>query len=137
MLTTLVPISSRFRRLPLIAALVGIAGFSGTAFAAAAPVGEVKFNRDIRPILAEACYHCHGPDPASRKAKMRFDREEDFTAKREDGFVIVKGKPSESLMWQRITSKNEDEVMPPPDSHIQLKPEQKELLRRWIEQGAS
>ena len=137
MLTTLVPISPRFRRLPLIAALVGIAGFSGTAFAAAAPVGEVKFNRDIRPILAEACYHCHGPDPASRKAKMRFDREEDFTAKREDGFVIVKGKPSESLMWQRITSKDEDEVMPPPDSHIQLKPEQKELLRRWIEQGAS
>ncbi len=133
MLTTPAP-TPRFRRLPLIAVLTGLAG---SAFAAAAPVGEVKFNRDIRPILAEACYHCHGPDPASRKAKMRFDREEDFTAKREDGFVIVKGKPAESLMWQRIISKDEDEVMPPPDAHIQLKPEQKELLRRWIEQGGS
>jgi hypothetical protein len=125
---------ARSCRLPLIASLAGLAG---SAFAAAEPVGEVKFNRDIRPILAEACYHCHGPDPSSRKAKLRFDREEDFTAKREDGFVIVKGKPSDSLMWQRIVSKDEDEVMPPPDAHIQLKPEQKELLRRWIEQGAS
>jgi Protein of unknown function (DUF1553)/Protein of unknown function (DUF1549)/Planctomycete cytochrome C/Concanavalin A-like lectin/glucanases superfamily len=133
---TTLPVTTapRFRRLPLIAVLTGLAG---SAFAAAAPVGEVKFNRDIRPILAEACYHCHGPDPASRKAKLRFDREEDFTAKREDGFVIVKGKPAESLMWQRLISKDEDEVMPPPDAHIQLKPEQKELLRRWIEQGAS
>ena len=135
--TTPVTTTPRSRRMPLIAALVGIAGFSGTAFAAAEPAREVQFNRDIRPILAEACYHCHGPDPASRKAKMRFDREEDFTAKREDGFVVVKGKPAESLMWKRITSKDEDEVMPPPDSHIQLKPEQKELLRRWIEQGGS
>jgi len=133
--TTPVTTTPRSRRLPLIASLV--AGLGGTLTAAATPVGEVKFNRDIRPILAEACFHCHGPDPASRKAKMRFDREEDFTAKREDGFVIVKGKPQESLLWQRITTKDEDDVMPPPDAHIQLKPEQKELLRRWIEQGGS
>lgn len=125
--------TTTFRRLPLITVLAGLAG---TAAAAAAPVGEVQFNRDIRPILADACYHCHGPDPASRKAKMRFDREEDLTAKHEDGFVIVKGKPAESLMWQRITAKDPDDVMPPPDAHVQLKPEQKELLRRWIEQGA-
>ena len=123
----------RSRRLPLIAALVGLAG---TAFAAAEPAGEVRFNRDIRPILAEACFHCHGPDPASRKAKMRFDREEDFFSKREKGMVVVKGKPKESLLYQRITTTDKDDVMPPAEAHVQLKPEQKDLLRRWIEQGA-
>jgi Protein of unknown function (DUF1549)/Protein of unknown function (DUF1553)/Concanavalin A-like lectin/glucanases superfamily/Planctomycete cytochrome C len=105
--------------------------------AAAEPAGEVRFNRDIRPILAEACFHCHGPDPASRKAKMRFDREEDFFSKHEKGQVVVKGKPLESLLYQRIITTVQDDIMPPPDAHVQLKPEQKELFRRWIEQGAS
>jgi hypothetical protein len=101
-----------------------------------APNAELRFNRDIRPILAETCFPCHGPDPASRKAELRFDREEDFFTKRESGFVVVKGKPQESLLYQRILSEDEDERMPPPDAHVQLKPEQQELLRRWIEQGA-
>ena len=117
--------------------LVGFASLGHISVAAAEPAGEVHFNRDIRPILAEACYHCHGPDPASRKAKMRFDREEDFFTKHEKGLVVVKGKPLESLLYQRITTTDKDDVMPPPDAHVQLKPEQKELLRRWIEQGAT
>ena len=107
------------------------------AGAVAPPDGEVRFNRDIRPILAEACFPCHGPDPGSRKARLRFDREEDFFASRKQGFVVVKGEPGASLLYQRITSAAKDEVMPPPDAHVQLKPEQKDLLRRWIEQGAS
>ncbi len=120
-------------KLPLVAALVGI---STSLFAASQPHAEIQFNRDIRPILAESCFHCHGPDPASRKAKMRFDREEDFFSIREKVAVVARGKPSESLMWQRIITNDEDDVMPPKDSHNQLKPEQKELIRRWIEQGA-
>jgi hypothetical protein len=125
------------RRLPLLVFLVSFASLGNMAVAATEPVGEVRFNRDIRPILAEACFHCHGPDPASRKAKMRFDREEDFFTKHEKGLVVVKGKPLESLLYQRITTTDKDDVMPPPDAHVQLKPEQKELLRRWIEQGAT
>ncbi len=120
-------------RMPLVAGLVS---FVSTMYGASLPNVEVKFNRDIRPILAEACYHCHGPDPASRKAKMRFDREEDFFSIRDDVAVVARGKPSDSLMWQRIITNDKDDVMPPPDSHNQLKPEQKELIRRWIEQGA-
>ena len=127
--------SLRSRHLALVSVLIGIANLSNVAVAAE-PLGEVRFNRDIRPILADACYHCHGPDPASRKAEMRFDREEDIFAHHKDGFVVVKGKPLESLMYQRITTTDQDDVMPPPDSHVQLKPAQKELLRRWIEQGA-
>ena len=125
------------RHLALVSVLIGFSSLGNIAVAATEPAGEVRFNRDIRPILAEACFHCHGPDPASRKAKMRFDREEDFFVKREDGMVVVKGKPLESMLYQRITTTNEDEVMPPPDAHVQLKPAQKDLLRRWIEQGAS
>ena len=127
--------SLRSRHLALVSVLIGIANLSNTAVAAE-PLGEVRFNRDIRPILADACYHCHGPDPASRKASMRFDREEDIFAQHKKGLVVVKGKPLESLLYQRITTTDQDDVMPPPDAHIQLKPEQKELLRRWIEQGA-
>jgi hypothetical protein len=126
-------VSNSNLRLPLIACLAGLAG---TAMAAASPAGPVQFNRDVRPILAEACYHCHGPDPASRKAKMRFDREEDFFAEREDGPAVVRGKPADSQMWRRITTTDADDVMPPPDAHVQLKPEQKAILGRWIEQGA-
>ncbi len=125
------------RSLALISVLIGFSSLSHVAVVTAEPAGEVHFNRDIRPVLAEACFHCHGPDPASRKAKMRFDREEDFFAKREKGQVVVKGKPLESLLYQRIMTKDQDDVMPPPDAHVQLKPEQKEQFRRWIEQGAS
>jgi Protein of unknown function (DUF1553)/Protein of unknown function (DUF1549)/Planctomycete cytochrome C/Concanavalin A-like lectin/glucanases superfamily len=103
---------------------------------AAAGDHEVRFHRDVRPILAAACFACHGPDPASRKAELRFDREADFFAARENGFVVVRGKPVESLLHQRITATDQDEVMPPPDAHVQLDDGQKQTLRRWIEQGA-
>ncbi|MCC7065051.1 MAG: DUF1549 domain-containing protein, partial [Planctomycetes bacterium] len=127
----------RSLRLPLLlVALVGSASAQVRAAPVDAPLGEVTFHRDIRPILAEACYACHGPDPASRKAKLRFDREEDLFAPREHGLVVARGKPQDSLLYQRITTADQDEVMPPPDAHVQLKPAQKELLRRWIEQGA-
>lgn len=96
----------------------------------------IQFNRDIKPILADACFHCHGPDPGTRKASLRLDTEAGFFTAREDGPTVVKGLPDKSPMWQRIITDNEDDVMPPKDSHKDLKPEQKELIKRWIAEGA-
>jgi mono/diheme cytochrome c family protein len=98
--------------------------------------GTVRFNRDIRPILTENCFRCHGPDPGTRKAGMRFDREDGLFGQRKRGRAVVKGDPEQSLLYQRIISDDEDELMPPPESHNVLKPAEKELLRRWIAQGA-
>jgi hypothetical protein len=119
------------------AALAALFAAAGTPSAPADPEDAVRFNRDVRPILADACYQCHGPDPGGRKAKLRFDREEGFFGAREGGPTVVKGKPENSPLYQRIVSKDPEEVMPPPKSHKVLKPAQKEILRRWIVQGAT
>ena len=109
-----------------------------SAFAADA----VEFNRDIRPVLADNCFHCHGPDPGTRKAGLRLDTEAGFFAARKDKDgkeeppTIIKGKPDQSTLFQRLLSKDEDEVMPPPETHKKLKPEQIAQIRTWIEQGA-
>jgi hypothetical protein len=96
----------------------------------------VRFNRDIRPILAENCFHCHGPDPGSRQGKLRLDREEGFFADRGEGPMVVRGKPEASPLYKRLMSSDSDEVMPPPKAKKKLKPEHKDLFRRWIAQGA-
>lgn len=120
----------------MLAVLLGCGAFQVSGPAVSERLNEVHYNRDIRPILAEACFPCHGPDPASRKAKMRFDREESFFEKREHGQVVVKGQPLASLLYQRISTDDKSDVMPPLDAHVQLKPAQKMMLRAWIEQGA-
>ncbi len=101
---------------------------------------KVSFNEHIQPILSEYCYHCHGPDSKAREPKdapLRLDRVEDAFAPRDDGRpVIIKGKPAESRLVERIHSTDPDDVMPPPKSHKTLKPEEIALLNRWIEQGA-
>ncbi|WP_254508685.1 DUF1553 domain-containing protein [Anatilimnocola floriformis] len=109
--------------------------FALAANAFAAEPTKVEFNRDIRPILADVCFQCHGPDPGSRQADLRIDREEDVFKK--DGPLVVRGKPEMSPLYQRITSTDPEMVMPPPKAHKQLKPEQKELLKRWIAEGAA
>ena len=91
----------------------------------------VQFNRDIRPILSNNCFLCHGPDKGRRKANLRLDLEEE--AKKE---VIVPGKPEESEFWVRITSTDKDERMPPPKTKKSLNPRQIGLIKKWIEQGA-
>jgi hypothetical protein len=99
---------------------------------------SVRFNRDVRPILSEACFQCHGPDPGTRKAGLRLDTREGFfapTPKR--GPAVLAGDPAKSPLWQRLVTTDPDDVMPPPESHKDLKPAQKEVLRKWIEQGAS
>jgi hypothetical protein len=107
---------------------------SGAVSAADAPL---TFNRDVRPILADACFHCHGPDSVTRKADLRLDTEAGFFGK--DGgaeAVVIPGKPEESSLYERLITDNPDDLMPPPDSHKELKPGQIEIVRRWIAEGA-
>lgn len=93
---------------------------------------KLEYNRDIRPILAENCFACHGPDSAARKANLRLDQRELAIKKK----AILPGKVAESELVARINSQDNDEVMPPPGSHKKLTDVQKKLLQRWIEQGA-
>ena len=101
--------------------------------AASAPVEPVDFNRDVRPILAEKCFHCHGPDEAERQGDLRLDQREAVEA----SGTLIPGKPEESLLIQRITSKDPDERMPPADAKISLSAEQQRILRAWVEQGGA
>ncbi|HAB19404.1 MAG TPA: DUF1553 domain-containing protein [Verrucomicrobiota bacterium] len=104
---------------------------------ASARAVPLQFNRDIRPLLSENCMACHGPDPGSRKAGLRLDtREGVFGATKKEGPVVVPGKPEDSALWKRITQTDPEELMPPPESHKELKPEQRQLLKDWIVQGA-
>src|SRR5947209_9900942 len=97
----------------------------------------VDFNRQIRPILSENCFACHGPDAGQRKARLRLDTKEGaFAELRRGGFAIVPGKPDESALVERITAARPTHRMPPPKSGKELKPEQIALLRRWVDQGA-
>lgn len=97
---------------------------------------KVEFSRDIRPILAEACFNCHGPDAATREADLRLDRAADATADRGGYQAIVPGQPDKSEVVRRILSDDPDERMPPADAKKQLTTEQRELLHRWIAEGA-
>jgi hypothetical protein len=96
----------------------------------------VEFNRDIRPILADACFNCHGLDAKARKAKLRLDVPEGAFAKRDGGAAITPGDPNGSEVHTRIMSDDPDIVMPPPRSNKKLTPAQKETIRRWIAEGA-
>ncbi len=109
---------------------------AATSLSLLAAEDRVGFNRDVRPILGEYCYHCHGPDPLARKEGLRFDREEGFFAQRDDGPTVVKGKPEKSPLFQRITSDDSDEIMPPPKEHKKMKPSEIATIKKWIEQGA-
>lgn len=102
------------------------------ACSAAVADERLSFNRDVRPILSENCFYCHGPDAAHRQADLRLDlRDEALTAK-----AFVPGKPDESPLLQRIHATADDEVMPPPKSNKSLTAREKEILRRWIAEGA-
>ena len=105
--------------------------------ATAAAHAEVKFNRDIRPIMSDTCFHCHGPDAKSRKANLRLDIREDALKPAKSGAVpIVPGKPDKSEIIARIFTKDADDLMPPADAHKTLTAAQKETFRRWVAQGA-
>jgi hypothetical protein len=98
---------------------------------------RVDFARDIRPILSENCFACHGPDEKTRKAKLRLDtRDGAFGKIRSGGHAVVPGKATESELIARISSADATELMPPPKSGKKLTPRQRALLRQWVEQGA-
>lgn len=94
--------------------------------------GELEFNRDIRPILSENCFHCHGPDKETRGAKLRLDTREGALKKD----AIIPGNPEDSEVMYRITTDDEDDLMPPPGHHLELSPKDIATLEQWIKEGA-
>jgi hypothetical protein len=96
----------------------------------------IEFNRDVRPILSDKCFACHGPDKGRRKADLRLDVEKEAKETRDGGAAIVAGKPAESKLYQKITASNEKQRMPPAKFVKSLSPREIETLKLWIEQGA-
>ena len=94
----------------------------------------VDFRREVLPILSENCFTCHGPDEKTRKAELRLDVKDGALRTKEP--VIVRGKSSESELFERVSSKERDQVMPPPKSGKTLSPSQIDVIRKWIDQGA-
>src|SRR5881397_904994 len=118
---------------------LGMSMVTATVLAAskdkASATSTVEFNRDIRSILSDNCFACHGPDENKRKAKLRLDRrEEAFKGGKSGELAIIPGDPAKSEIVHRITSKDEDEKMPPPKSGKKLTAQQIDLLTRWIAQ---
>jgi hypothetical protein len=105
----------------------------------AAPTGDVPvtFDRDVRPILSDNCFECHGPDTNKRKAKLRLDREEGLFSLREGRPVVAPGRPESSELFARITHPDPEERMPPADFRHTLERAEIETIRRWIAAGAA
>src|SRR5215472_3947593 len=100
---------------------------------------QVQFNRDIRPIMAETCFRCHGPDKSSRMAGMRLDIREEALKPTARGVIpIVPGDPDKSAIVQRIFAAGAGaaRIMPPAFAHKELTQAQKETIRRWVAEGA-
>jgi hypothetical protein len=101
---------------------------------------KVEFNQHIRPILSDKCFHCHGPDEKHIKGKLqlhKFDKATKKLGKKKDRAAIVPGDVKASTLWGRINTSDEDDVMPPLESHKELNSSEKELIKKWIEQGAN
>ena len=101
---------------------------------------EVDFNFDVKPILSDKCYTCHGPDDKARKANLRLDIESGFYKSLEDNpnhYVINKNSPEKSEILNRINSENASYVMPPPESNLKLSVREKEVLKKWVDQGGN
>jgi mono/diheme cytochrome c family protein len=108
----------------------------GAAKAGGTSASTDLFAREVRPLLADACFHCHGPDPGTRKEGLRFDLREGLFGSESFEPMVVPGDPEASLIYQRITAEDPEDAMPPPDFHKQLSAEEIALVRTWIEGGA-
>lgn len=124
-----------------------ISGLLGTVFYACTESkasssrnsGLIDYNYDIRPILSDRCFVCHGPDANKRQANLRLDTEEGAFSALEDNpkeHVLVKGNPEKSELYRRITATDTSMLMPTPKSKLALTENEKELIRKWIKQGA-
>jgi mono/diheme cytochrome c family protein len=107
------------------------------ALAATSAPPPVDFNRDIRPILSDHCYACHGPDENKRKGGLRLDKQADAFKELKSGkHALVAGDPAKSTLVERILTADTEEVMPPPKTGKPLTKAQVELLQRWVQEGA-
>jgi hypothetical protein len=120
----------------LLARFLIVTGASFASAFAAAPT-PIDFGREVRPILSDKCYNCHGPDEGSRRAKLRLDTRAGALHVENATASIIPGRSAESELIFRITSDDPEEVMPPPDAKIgRLTPTEVAILKRWIDEGA-
>ncbi|RBP35211.1 cytochrome c [Roseimicrobium gellanilyticum] len=127
-------------------ALLSMAGLGQMLHAEENPHGDVfknrpvpaivDYNRDVRPIISEKCFHCHGADESSRKAKLRLDLRDEAVKDHKGTFAVKPKDPDNSEVMKRILTKDPDEVMPPPEHGHALSARETEILRKWIAQGA-
>ncbi len=125
-------------RLSTATALLALAALLAPSSLARAAAAPLRFNRDIRPILSDKCFHCHGPDPKKRDSGLRLDIREEAIKERDGIRAIVPGQPDESDMLTRLLSHDKDEMMPPPKSKLgPLTAAEAATIRQWIAEGAS
>ena len=117
----------KYTLFPIFLAAAALAPAAGPPLPA-----KIEFNRDVRPILSDNCFYCHGPDKNHRKAKLRLDIREEALAKE----AFVPGKAAESELVKRLNPEDKDDLMPPGDSHKKLTDREKEILKRWVDPGA-
>jgi hypothetical protein len=123
--------------LALAVAVVAALGIAEEKATLSAMTSRVDFTRQIRPLLSDRCFRCHGPDASRRKAKLRLDVREGAFKKLEAGWAVVKpGDPSKSELVRRITTDDTEDMMPPPESKLSLTADEKALLTRWVAEGA-
>src|SRR5580700_6238020 len=97
----------------------------------------VDFNREIRPILSDNCFKCHGPDDKHRMANLRLDIHDGGAfAQRAKGPLIVAGNASQSILYQRVSNPDKNRRMPPPNAELNLTAPQVQLIKQWIDEGA-
>ncbi|MBL9134818.1 MAG: DUF1553 domain-containing protein [Verrucomicrobiales bacterium] len=125
-------------RFPALALGLWLATALSSVSATSPASGPIQFNRDIRRILSDNCFACHGFDQTKRKAGLRLDIPEGAQTPAKSGNVAIRpGDPEASELWRRIITTDPDEVMPPPNAHKSLRDEEKALLKAWIQQGAT
>jgi hypothetical protein len=98
--------------------------------------GKVSFNHDIRPLMSDICFQCHGPDANAREADLRLDIRAEAIADRDGSIAIVPGDPKESLLIYMINAEDEEDIMPPVDHPRSLTDQEKQLFHDWIAEGA-
>jgi hypothetical protein len=130
--------TERVGRLIVVGILVGVRSLiGGEAVAAETPnAGRVSFQRDVRPILSDKCFFCHGPDEKHREADLRLDVREGMLGDGKTKGAVIPGKVEASKLWKRISHDDPDQRMPPEESNKTLSDSERDMLRRWVEQGA-
>src|SRR5262249_13131968 len=115
---------------------IAAVAFPAQSMAEEQPAARVSFARDIRPILSDACFQCHGPDKNQRQADVRLDVKDDLYHDRGGYTLIVPGKVEDSELLSRLVETDPTARMPPPKSARQLTPTELDLIKRWISEGA-